>query len=343
MLTSKEYISQLARGIEPALAFKEGMCFSDWKKEAHAKLEELLGLPLPECELAVEISGEQDYNHYSKIDFSFQSEPGYHVPCTLLVPKGIKLPGTGVICLQGHSTGAHISLGETRYEGDDDLIAGGRDFAIRAVREGFCAIVMEQRYMGVLAETEDGQPACLKDNAAMGSFLLGRTPIGERVWDIHRLIDVIQNYFGKYIDPSKIICMGNSGGGTATFYASCYDERICLSMPSCAVCTYDESIMAMWHCPCNCIPGIRNYFNMGDLGGLIAPRPVVVVCGVEDNIFPLAGVEKSYETMRNIYQSMGKEELCRLVKGNGGHQFYPDEAWPVVKELLGDKCTEGKD
>lgn len=324
----------LAKNLEPALAFKEGMNFEEWQQEAHAKLETLLGLPLPECESEFQVTAEDETCEYISISFTFQSEPGYRVPCTLLVPKGVDKPIPGVICLQGHSKGAHISLGKVIYESDAKSIAGGRDFAIRAVKEGFCAIAMEQRYMGTLAQTEDGQPACLKDNAAMGSFLLGRTPIGERVWDIHRLIDVIQNYLGKYIDPSKIICMGNSGGGTATFYASCYDERICLSVPSCAVCTYDESIMAMWHCPCNCIPGIRSYFNMGDLGGLIVPRPVVVVCGVEDNIFPLAGVEKSYETMRNIYQSVGKGELCRLVKGNGGHQFYPDEAWPVVKELL---------
>ena len=336
MLTSKEYISQLAKDVEPALVFKEGMNFEGWQREAHAKLEELLGLPLPACELDFQVTGQEKTEGYTSISFTFQSEPGYRVPCTLLVPKGVDTPIPGVICLQGHSTGAHISLGKSIFEGDDELIAGGRDFAVRAVKEGFCAIVMEQRYMGVLGARADGQPACLglTDNAAMGSFLMGRTPIGERVWDIHKLIDVIEAHLAEYIEPSKIMCMGNSGGGTATFYASCYDRRICLSMPSCAVCTYDESIMAMMHCPCNCIPGIRKYFNMGELGGLIAPRPAVIVCGVEDDIFPLAGVEKSYAVMRNTYESIGKGERCRLVKGQGGHQFYPDDAWPVVKELL---------
>ena len=336
MLTSKEYISLLAGKTEPALAFKEDISFEDWQQEAHAKLEELLGLPLPECEPEFQVITEDETDEYTSISFTFQSEPGYRVPCTLLVPKGVDKPIPGVICLQGHSKGAHISLGKVIYESDAESIAGGRDFAVRAVKEGFCAIAMEQRYMGVLGGRTDGEPACLglTDDAAMGSFLMGRTPIGERVWDVHKLIDVIEKHLEDYIDPSQIICMGNSGGGTATFYASCYDRRICLSIPSCAVCTYDESIMAMMHCPCNCIPGIRKYFNMGDLGGLIAPRPAVIVCGVEDDIFPLAGVEKSYEVMRNTYERIGKGELCRLVKGNVGHQFYPDDAWPVVKELL---------
>jgi len=38
--------------------------------------------------------------------------------------------------------------------------------------------------------------------------------------------------------------------------------------------------------------------------------------------------------MKSGYRSIGKEELCALVKGNGGHQFYPDDAWPIAKMLL---------
>jgi len=334
MLTSREFISQLAAGIEPSMAFKEGTDLEAWRGKAHEKLEELLGLPLPDCDTDYRVEETEETLKYTSIRFTFQSEPGYYVPCTLLVPKGAEKPLPGVICLQGHSTGAHISLGQPIYEGDAKSIAGGRDFAVRAVEEGFCAIAMEQRYMGKLGGREDGKPACSADRAGMGSFLLGRTPIGERVWDIHKLIDVIEAHMTQYIDAAHIICMGNSGGGTATFYASCYEERICLSMPSCAVCTYDDSIMAMSHCGCNCVPSIRKYFNMGDLGCLIAPRPFVIVCGVEDRIFPLAGVEKSFEVVQRAYKSIGKENLCHLVKGQGGHQFYPDDAWPVAKKLM---------
>ena len=128
--------------------------------------------------------------------------------------------------------------------------------------------------------------------------------------------------------------MGNSGGGTTTFYAACYDKRIRLAMPSCAVCTYDDSIMAMYHCPCNFVPNIRKYFDMGDLGGLIVPRPMVVVCGKDDPIFPLHGVKKSFDVIKKAYKKMGKEDLCRLVIGDGGHQFFPEDAWPVAKKLL---------
>lgn len=338
MITSKNYISKLAEQNPPAMAYKGDMPLADWQKAAKEKLAELLGLDqMIRCEEDdFTIQKEEVKDGYTQYDFIYQSEPGYYVPCSLLVPAGIEKPLPGVICLQGHSTGMHISLGIAKFPNDSKSIAGGRDFAVRAVKEGFCAIAMEQRYMGQCGPTENGTPACIgsAENAAMGAILMGRTAIGERVWDTSRLIDVIEAHFGAYIDASRIICMGNSGGGTATFYASCMEERIALSMPSCAVCTYDESIMAMNHCPCNFVPGIRRYFNMGDLGCLIAPRPLVVVCGETDPIFPLPGVKKSFAVMQQAYADAGKADLCHLVIGNGGHQFYPDDAWPVAKNYL---------
>lgn len=334
MLTSKDYLLQLAENKTPTMAYTDNICLREWQKVARRKLTELLGLPLQNCDRDFKVLKEEEPETYIKIDFEFQSEQGYYVPCSLLVPKGVNKPLPGVICLQGHSTGAHISLGIPKFENDAKLIAGGRDFAVRAVKEGFCAITMEQRYMGIKGQNKEGRPTCITDNAAMGSFLMGRTAIGERVWDISRLIDVIEEHLADYIDINSIICMGNSGGGTATFYASCYDERIRMSIPSCAVCTYEESIMATYHCMCNLIPGIRKYFNMGDLGCLIAPRPLIVVCGKEDTIFPLHGVKASYEIIQKAYKKAGKEHLCHLVIGNGGHQFYPDEVWPIVKEIL---------
>lgn len=332
-MTSLEFTQQLIKGMVPKLAYMEELDQKEWREKAHEKLEELLGLPLPACEDDFSIEKDEKGDECRTITFRFQCEPQYYQVCTMLVPNGIARPAPAVICLQGHSSGAHISLGIPKFEGDDKTIAGGRDFAVRAAKEGFVAIAMEQRYMGANGQVENGDPACIKKNAALPSILVGRTAIGERVWDIKRLIDVIQSHLTDYIEPDKVICMGNSGGGTVTFYASCYDERISMSIPSCAVCTYEASIVAMKHCCCNYIPSIRKYFNMGDLGCLIAPRPLIVVCGEKDPIFPLNGVKESFEIIKKAYRNNGKEGLCHLVIGDGGHQFYPDDVWPLVKTI----------
>lgn len=339
-MTSHEYITEITGKMCPELRYDFKEDFSIWQFRARTKLNELLGLPLQKPkEDHFNISERIMREELEIIRFSFQSEEGYTVPCTLMrkvsLPNGAPL----VICLQGHSTGMHISLGEIKHTSDSQCIAGGRDFAVRAAREGMVAIAVEQRYMGTRG-SNNGEPSCVPNNnfthsnEAMSALLIGRTAIGERVWDVQRVIDVAEEHFKKIIDFSNIVCLGNSGGGTVTFYAACLDERIKLAVPSCSVCTFEKSIMAMNHCPCNFIPNIRKYFDMSDLCCLAIPRKMLIVCGREDEIFPLDGVLQTYEAARKVYEYNKNVKNIRLIIGSGGHQFYPDEAWPVIHMLL---------
>ena len=91
--------------------------------------------------------------------------------------------------------------------------------------------------------------------------------------------------------------------------------------------------MAMQHCACNFVPCVREFFDMGDLAGLIAPRPLIVIAGALDGIFPLAGVRKSYQTIQELYRAAGAPDSCALAVGAEGHRFYPDIAWPLVERL----------
>ena len=137
------------------------------------------------------------------------------------------------------------------------------------------------------------------------------------------------------IDPERIGCMGNSGGGTITYFTTCLDERIGIAMPSCYVCTFRDSVASIDHCTDNYIPGILRHFEMADLAGLIAPRPLIVVAGREDPIFPISGVEETFDTIQQIYSAAGVPDRCRLIIGEGGHRFYAAHSWPVFRELAG--------
>ena len=312
-----------------------GTDFFAWQSEARAKLAALLGLHnikkkenvVPIIEYVNELA------EYTEYRFTVESEEDYSFPVVMRVPRGKvgKLPL--IICLQGHSTGMHISLGQPIFERDATLISGGdRDFCVRAVKEGFIAVAAEQRNFGSCGGAEDGSPQCYI--SSMSAIINGRTTIGERVHDVSCLIDVLTENF-DFIDNEKIMLMGNSGGGTATYYAACIDERISLAMPSCAVCTYKDSIAAMRHCSCNFIPNIASYFDMGDLGGLIAPRTLIVVNGREDEIFPAPGVDESFAEIKRLYTAAGVPERAALVTGDGGHRFYADIAWKKLHDLTG--------
>lgn len=333
----KEITLKLAKK-EPLMRYKGEEDFFEWQKKARAKLRELLGLDfMQSCESDFKIISEKDCGSYNDTYFSFQSEPGYYVPCHILTPKNYEGKLTTVICLQGHSTGMHISIGEPKYEGDEKTIAGGdRDYARRLAERGRCAVAVEQRYMGECGGNENG-PGCLAHGeegtaGALPTLMFGRCAAGERVWDISRAIDVVFENFPQ-VNPDDIMCTGNSGGGTSTFYVSCIDERIKLAAPSCAVCTYLDSIINLYHCPCNYIPQIARYFDMGDLSGLIAPRGLVVIAGKDDPIFPISGVKATFEITKSLYKAAGAENKAELFIGDGGHRYYADGAFKTIDKI----------
>ena len=291
-------------------------------------------MPVPKAPPAVETEFTENSDpRFTEIRFTFESEPGFFVPAHLLIPKapsrlekGGKLPV--MICLQGHSTGMHISIGRAKFPGDEETIAGGRDFALQAVARGYIAVAMEQRGFG---ELKHGSGCLLPASQAL---LLGRTLYAERIYDVTRLIDAIGNGLSDCADPSRICLMGNSGGGTVTWHGAAIEHRLAGVMPSCAFNLYRKSIFAMDHCICNHIPHILENMEMPDLAMLSAPTPVVIVCGKEDPIFPLDGVMEGYETVKAVYAAAGVPDNCRLVVGPAGHRFYPDESWPVFENLV---------
>jgi dienelactone hydrolase len=151
------------------------------------------------------------------------------------------------------------------------------------------------------------------------------------MWDVSKAIDAL-SCFEKYCDLDKILITGNSGGGTMSFYAPCFDERIKLAVPSCAFCSYETSIMAMYHCACNIIPGALRYFEMEDLACLLAPRPVAFITGDRDYLFPVKGVEKSFATVEKIYKKAGAEGKCRLIHTDQAHHWDKVYGWKTIKE-----------
>lgn len=331
MKTAYEYNKELIQKVKPAMSY-DGSDFACWQKTAREKLTELMGLDrFTKCESELQVEYTEKIEGATEIRFTYQSEEGYRVPCHLLLPDGVENPPV-IITLQGHSKGMHISLGKPKFDGDENTIKGGdRDFCVRAVKEGFAAVAMEQRNFGECGGTEKG-PQCFE--SAMTALLFGRTTAAERVWDIMRLIDVLERDFADKVDTSCICLMGNSGGGTATAYAAALEDRIVLAMPSCAVSTYKDSIGAMHHCACNYVPHIAEYFDMGDLVAMAAPKFYIQVNGCEDVIFPIEGAKEMFNQGKKAYEALGAGDRMAHVIGDGGHRFYADDSWPIVHKFL---------
>ena len=100
------------------------------------------------------------------------------------------------------------------------------------------------------------------------------------------------------------------------------------------MCTFKDSIVNLEHCCCNYIPGLGKYFDMGDLGILIAPKKLVVAHGTYDRIFPVKATIETFERIKSFYDYLGEGEKCKLVIGKRDHVFYPEETWSAIEELL---------
>ena len=215
---------------KPLLAFDENKDYSEWKKQVKEKYIELLGLDeiaKNACEIQVEVEEVVETEEYTRYRYVFESEKDCPVPCYLLIPKTGKDKYPVCVCLQGHSTGFHISIGINKHAGNETWKgdAGTLEtstFALDAVKNGYAALAIEQRGMGERTTPRANRGRALTCgcyHTAMTALMLGRTLIGERVWDVSKGIDSLQ-YCAEKLDLDDVTLMGNSGGGTATYYAA---------------------------------------------------------------------------------------------------------------------------
>ncbi len=328
-----DYCHQLLRqNTTPALQYDGKKDFAAWRKEVREKLMELSGInniAKNACPLNVEIEKEEQKEGYKQIRFTFESEKGAIVPCYLLVPDTGKKKYPLAITLQGHSSGVHNSIAEPKEGENPDYAMGRGKFAVQAAQNGYAALAIEQRGMGERRPSAPHQKAAnMCEYTAHIAMLLGRTIVGERMWDVSKAIDAVAAF--DCVDTEKVLITGNSGGGTMSFYAACYDERIQLSVPSCAFCTYEDSIMNWYHCSCNFIPHAYEWFEMQDLSCLIAPRNLILVNGSQDAIFPIDGARKGFETVKKCYEAMGAVDKCQMLETPKGHWWCEDLVWEAI-------------
>ena len=313
--------------------------FKKWQKEFRSDLEDALGLTRMSREMkgfkptAQQLDSE-DLGSYTRERWEIMTEPDVSLPIVILRPKEIKGTVPLMITPHGHSTNTELYAGVYWNESDRSLAEDGeRNIAVQAVEEGFLAIAPTARAFGKTRTSaglaSDATSSC--HEYMLHDLLVGRTPVGERVWDIMRIIDWALET--QPVDPDKIVVSGHSGGGTATIYAGAVDTRIALCMPSGAFSSYEKSILAMPHCECNYIPGMLNLGNMGDLAGLVAGRHLCVIQGKEDSIFPLDGAREEIEKAKEIFAAAGNGS-CELAVGDGGHRYYKEPAWRFIKKNL---------
>lgn len=315
---------------------QRGPAFSAWQAAFREDLRSALGLPV----VAENAPDDPDLRRvaadradgYERQEWRLRTETDVRVPFYLLLPAEPDPPYPVVLTLHGHNeTGKELPAGEPRGQPRPEAVAEERrDAARQAVDRGYAAVAPDMRAFGALAGAEGDDGACttLQKHAQ----LYGRSLAGERVWDVLRLVDAVERL--PDLDAERVGVTGHSGGGTVTLLAAALDERLSPVVPNCYVCSFRESLLAVDHCECNYVPGLLRLGEVWDLAGLVAPRPLGVVAGERDPIFPIAGVRRAVERIRDVYAAVDADDRCGLYVGDGGHEFYPEGVWPFVADRL---------
>ena len=329
-LSPSENHRLLMSRMAPSLGY-DGGDVRQWQRRLRRKLRGLIGeMPKERCALRPRRLWQRAGPLGTIEKIAFTAEPQAEVVAYVCLPKDVEPPYTFMICLQGHSSGMHNCIAVQREdETKRHRVEGDRDFGLGCMRRGIAALCIEQRSFGERRELKQEKVSghgC--QDATMHALMLGRTLIGERVYDVDRGIDYLAARGD--VDMSCIGVMGNSGGGTITVFAAALLPRVAVAMPSCYFCTFRDSIMSISHCMDNYIPGLLKYAEMSDVMGLFAPKPVVIVAGRDDDIFPIGATRRAFRELQRIYEACGSKQRCHLVVGTGGHRFYADQAWPVM-------------
>ena len=247
-----------------------------------------------------------------------------------------------MVCPHGHNArGKELYVGDYLDETERAQGEGGeRDIALQAVRAGYAAIAPDVRAFNEMARREDREAGKISSCADLQrqALMVGRTLIGERVHDMGRLLDYAATR--AELDLSRVMMTGNSGGGTVTMFSAALDDRIKLAAPCCSFCTFFDSVVSIHHCPCNVVPGILLLGDMPDIAALIAPRPLLVINGLEDRIFPINAARGAFAQLKSAYQAQGAPDNCEMFVGDGGHSYYKERVWSFTATKLAP--TNGK-
>jgi dienelactone hydrolase len=308
-----------------------------WQQTLRAKLTELLGgFPSERTPLRPTVLETRSFPGYRREKIVFDARPGVSVLAYVLLPVSARTPAPTMICVPGHGRGVDDVVGIDE-QGRDRTNKDGyqHDFALQIVEAGLAAVAIEPMAFGcrrdpINARRGLAQKGC--EPVAGAALMLGQTLIGWRVWDIMRTIDYIATR--RELDASRVGCMGISGGGTATTFATALEPRIRVAMVSGYLNTFRDSIGSLAHCVDNYVPGILNWAEMADVAGLIAPRPLFIESGERDNIFPIDASVECFNRVREMYQVFGAADRVEQEVFPGEHSFWGKRGVPFVARQL---------
>jgi len=284
----------------------------DWlarRAELLPRLRHSLGLDRlpPPAPLDPQVVGTIERPAYTIEKIIYEHHPGFWVAAHLYRPRQADWPAPGVLYAPGH------------WMENGKLATDIQACCANLARLGFVVLVTDPLGQGE-------RLGDWLDHGHLEPLLVGVSQEGIMVWESMRAIDYLISR--PEVDPERIAMTGASGGGTTTFYTSAVDERIQASVQVCCLSTFLGIMSAQrdrnWEDGvdlCNQVPGVMALAEMSDICGLVAPRPLCIVAGLRDWMFPIEGVRQVYPHIEHIYRLLGVEGQVNLIEVDSEHGY----------------------
>jgi len=290
----------------------------DWQSYRTKLLERYhtsLGLPFPSrTDLQVEVVQVLDRGKYRIENILYQSLPEIFVTANLYVPQTTGGPYPGILFPCGHSRNGKA------YELYHQAALG-------LVQKGYVVLVYDPPGQGERYQylKEDGTPLIGKPTSehtllANPLFLMGKHLMALRLWDAIRGIDYLQSR--PEVDPERIGCTGNSGGGTVTLHLVPLEPRIKVAV---AVGTVNSPYFELGtgyasdgeqNLPFQVPYGIAH----ADLMMLAYPRPYLLIKESRSRV--RTGTRASFFQARFLYETLGEGERMSYLETEWPHGYF---------------------
>ena len=307
-----------------------------WQRRFRAKLTELLGDFATPKTWATEERSRTELSDHVRYELLLHAEGVPAVGVYLLVPPEASAasPAPGVLCVHGHGKyGHHPVVGRTDLEGvAQDVARSNYDYGLQFVRRGY---VVAAPCMIPFGNRVDGSQYGRNDPCAVTfvrMMALGKLPMAANLRDLRWCVDLLQQR--PEVRGDKIGCAGLSYGGRMTMLVSAMDERIRVAAPSGAFNLLRERMTLRHSCGSQIIPGLLEYGDYSEIGGLIAPRPCVWGIGSADPLISPRWAAVFRERLERVYRALGAEDHLYFDTFEGGHRWNGEIAFPLFDRLL---------
>jgi cephalosporin-C deacetylase-like acetyl esterase len=281
----------------------------DRRSPLQMRLRHSLGLfPWPEkTTLNARVAGELKRSGYKIEKLVYEAWEGLPVSAHLYLPEHVKKPCPGLIYACGH------------------WMEAGK---LKPHIQSFCAAAA---ILGIVTLVYDpiGQGERLvswREHGHLDALLMGQCQLGWMVWESIRALDYLLSRCE--VDPQRVGMTGSSGGGLNTFFTTAIEDRFNCAIPVAYPCTFFEAMRAErdlnWEDGmdmCNQVPQVMSYAEMSDIASLFIPKPYLILTGIRDKIFPVAGTRKIAADLEHNYRLAGVPERFQYVEFDEEHGY----------------------